>query len=552
MKEKEDLYDEKIDIDSEKPLNINDLTEPLVEENNNKNSKKKINVFKSVNLNNNNYEPPIQANKFLHNSINANNLNNNSNNPINRIRKEINELNKDNETEISNYSNNPGTQTIKIQNFVYIIIITIFSSLQFGIYIFIFNLYMNSMNMPTNNILGNSLNNINNLNIPKISNKGLLYAFFLVLSWKYQIYLFIYLAYATYIYFKFKNNIKKIEDKNNNENINEDSSPLLNRSNSLTSQNSFVNSFPGNPTFKFREFKYKYLQKCGYGYDSYINIFLLTSNIFDIQDNNKNFFNYFFNINELIKGLTGIFFSYLIFAGSYFYYFGIIYLIQEITALLPYYIQYNKKININNNNNNGNKLKNLSNKLFKQSNNGEYYKYIFPLLMSFGFYYLQKTIINNSLFLFILLIFCIGLQIFNQKKFVLDSHEESPFQILFRTYFNYTIISSIFVFVVEIFLNGFHIRNLFYWLTDIKIFLACLFGFGICGAICYNMLILFMRISLSNNIIIKLIKYFNLIIIDIIGIYIFRQYTIVSYLDYIVGLSLCAVSMFLLDFHKIL
>ena len=92
MKEKEDLYAEKIDIDSEKPLNINDLTEPLVEENNPKNSKKKISIHQSVNLSNsNNYEPPIQTNKFLHNSINANNLNNNSNNPINRIRKEINE-----------------------------------------------------------------------------------------------------------------------------------------------------------------------------------------------------------------------------------------------------------------------------------------------------------------------------------------------------------------------------------------------------------------------------------------------------------------------------
>ena len=554
MKEKEDLDKEKIDIDSEKPLNINDLTEPLVEEKNPKNSKKKISIHQSVNLsNNNNYEPPIQTNKFLHNSINANNLNNNSNNPINRIRKEINELNKDNETEISNYSNTPGTQTIKFQNFIFIIIITIFSSLQFGIYIFIFNLYLNSMNTPTNSILGNNINNINNLGIPKISNKGLLYAFFLVLSWKYQIYFIIYLIYATYIYFKYKN-VKKIENKNNDENINEDSAPLLNRSNSLTSQNSFINSFPGNPTFKFREFKYKYLNKCGYSYDSYFNIFLLTSNIFDIQENDKNFCEYYFNINELIKGLTGIFFAYSLLVGSYFYYFGIIYLIQEITALLPYYIQYNTKTNSNSNNNNniGNKLKNLSNKLFKESNNGEYYKYIFPILMAIGFYYLQKTIINYSLFLFILLICSIGLQIINQKKFVLNSHDESPFQILFRTYFNYAIISLAFVFIIEIIFNGFHIRNLFYWLTDIKIFLASLIGFGICGAICYNMLILFMRISLSNNIIIKLIKYFNLIIIDIVGIFLFRQYIIASYLDYIVGLSLCGVSMFLLDFHRIL
>ena len=100
--------------------------------------------------------------------------------------------------------------------------------------------------------------------------------------------------------------------------------------------------------------------------------------------------------------------------------------------------------------------------------------------------------------------------------------------------------------------NGFHVLNLFYWVTNLKIFLACLIGFGICGAICYNMLIIFMRIALSNNIIVKLIKYMNLIIIDLVGVYIFRQYIIASYIDYIFGISLCGVSMLLLDFHKIL
>ena len=542
---------EKDDINEGKPLHVNDLLEPLVDENKSQNSKKKMNnIYKSVKLaTNNEYDPPFQNNKFLHNSINANNLNSNSNNQFNRIRKEINELNKDNETEISNYSNTPGTETLKFQNFIYIIILTVFTSLQYGMYIFIFNLYMKAMNTPTNSILANNQNNINNINIPNISNKGLFYSFFLVLSWKYQIYLIIYILYAAYIYFKYKNIIKKEDNKTNFE-FNDDSAPLINRTNSITSQSNFINSFGHNPTFYFREFKYKYLKKYGYNYDSYYNIFLLTSNVFDIQDNDKNFFGYYFNINEIIKGLIGIFYAYCILVGSYFYYFGIIYIIQEITALLPYYIQFNKKSNFINNNEN--KIKNLSRKIIKEGNNGEYFKYIFPLLMAFGFYYLQKNINNNFLFLCIILFCCIGSQIFNQKKFVLNSHEESPFQILFRTYFNYGIISLIIIFGIEVFYNGFHLRNIFYWLTDLKIFLACLIGFGIFGAICYNMFILFMRISLSNNIIVKLIKYFNLLIIDLVGIFIFRQYIIASYIDYFVGLSLCGISMMLLDFHKIL
>ena len=281
---------EKDDIDEEKQIKINDLLQPLVDESKSENTKKKNNLYQSQRLiYNNDNESPFQPNMFYHNSINANNINNNSNNQFNRIRKEINELNNFNETDISNYSNTPGTENLKFQNFIYIIIITIFSSLQFGIYIFIFNLYMKAMNTPINSILGNAQTNINNLNIPNISNKGLFYSFFLVLSWKYQIYLIIYILYATFIYFKFKNKIKKEENKTNYE-FNEDSAPLVNRSNSITSQNSFINSFGHNPTFYFREFKYKYLQKYGYSYDSYYNIFILTSNIFDIQENDKNFF----------------------------------------------------------------------------------------------------------------------------------------------------------------------------------------------------------------------------------------------------------------------
>ena len=531
MKEKDEIEDE---IDSGKPTNIKDLLEPLVDENKLSNSKKKDNsILKSVRLPNSNYEPPNEKNKFLHNSINVSYINKNENNQINRIRKEIKELNKDNVTEISNYSNLPGTETIKSQNFIFIIILTIFSSLQFGIFIFIFNLYINTM--PTMNTINNNSNIIN------ISNKGLFYSFLLVLSWKYQIYLIIYIIYATTIYYKFK---KNVENKNNYENLNEDSAPLINRNNSFTSQDNFIISFKSNPTFKFREFKYKYLEKFGYNYKSYFDIFISTSNIFNIQESDKNFFENYFNLNEIIKGLTGILFSYLILVGSYFYYFGIIYLIQEITALLPYYIHLSKK-------NTNNKL-NTSRTLFKESNNGEYYKLFFPLLISFGFYFLQKTIINNNLFLLIILLTCIGLQIFNQKKFVINSREESPFQILFRTYFNYALNSIIIILLIEIIFNGFHIRNLFYWITNLKIFFACLIGFGLCGAIGYNILIIFMRISLSNNIIVKLIKYLNLLIIDFVGIFIFRQYIITSYMDYIVGVSLCAVSMFLLDFHNLL
>ena len=298
MKEK-DASEEEVEVGNQ--MKRNDLLEPLVEDSNSKYPNKESNsnnLIKNANItNNDNNDTPFQ---FLHNSINVNNLKYNSTNPISRIRREISDFNKENETQNSNYSNTPGTQALKFQNFLYIVVVVAFSSLQFGIFLFVFNLYMKAMNNPINNIQGN---NKNNAIITTISSKGLFYSFLLVLSWKYQIYLIIYLAYAAYVYFKIKNKTKKEESINNYQNFTEDSMPFINRSNSISSQTSFINSFGGNPTFKFREFKYKYLQKYGYTYDSYYNVFLLTSNIFDTQENFKEVIKYYFNIKDLLKGI---------------------------------------------------------------------------------------------------------------------------------------------------------------------------------------------------------------------------------------------------------
>ena len=106
--------------------------------------------------------------------------------------------------------------------------------------------------------------------------------------------------------------------------------------------------------------------------------------------------------------------------------------------------------------------------------------------------------------------------------------------------------------VVEIAFNKFNIRNVFFWVTDINIFLACFIGFGIFGAIFYNMLLTFMRIALSNNVIVKLIKYFNLAIIDLLGMFIFGYYNIFNKMDYFMGITLCGISLFMLDFCNLL
>ena len=507
MKEK-DINEETNLLNSQ---NVGDLLEPLVNEEKSKiSSNKKFRESVNVISNNDNDIDINNSQKLLR--FKTSNLikfkEKEKNDKIKKIRNELNELDKESE-ESSNYSNEPSVEILKCQNFLFIIILTIFSSLQFGIYILVFNLYLTKSNI--------NINTNNNIS----SNK--LYLLFLVLSWKYQIYFIFYLIYSIVIFLK---------NKKNNKETNEDSIPLI--------KNNSTNLLDLNPTYDFRKFKYRYLLKYGSSYGSYFNIFIYTSDIFNFQGN-ENYFQNFLNIEEIIKGICGLIFSYALFTGSYFFYFGIIYLIQSITAIIPYYIKFNFKKNNN---------KNLTSKI-----DTKYIKFIFPILLSIGFYYLLKSLPNNSslynyLYLLGILFICILCQIFLQKQFVLKSHDESPFHILFRTYFIYFLISNIFTIIIELIFN--QIKNMFLWLTDIYLFLACFIGFGILGAICYNMLLTFMRIALSNNVVVKLIKYFNFVIIDLVGIFVFRQYDIFNKLDYFMGISLCAISLFMLDFCELL
>ena len=486
-----------------KNTNINDLLEPLVKE-----------------------EKPIIKKRLFESVIIPHKENNNENkyefnfnfkeDKIKKIRNELNELDKDTE-DSSNYSNVPTVETLKCQNFLYIIILTIFSSLQFGIYLLVVNLYLrhNSPNQPTNNFSQNKF-----------------YIFFLVLSWKYQIYFFFYLIYGLIIFFK-----AKISD-NNNDKL-DDSIPLI--------KNNSFNLFEINPAYNFRKFKYKYLMKFGSSYTSYFNIFICTSNIFNYPKE-KNFFENFLNFGDVLRGIAGLIFSFTLLTGSNFYYFGIVYLIQSFTAMIPYYIKFNYNLKQNNNNNNNANKNSIKEKT-------KYFKYIFPILTSIGIYFLLKSItnngINNFLYLGIILIVCILSQIYSQKQFVQNSYDESPFHILFKNYFIFFLISNTIVLIIEIVFNLFNLRNLFFWMTDFYLFLACFIGFGILGSF-YHILLTFIRIALSNNVIIKLIKYFNLFIIDLVGIFIFKQYDIFYKIDYFMGIALCGISLFMLDFCDLL
>ena len=209
MKEKDDIDEETTPL---KPSNINDLLEPLVNETNDEKPKNILNkkLFQSVRV-------PNNTSFNLNDSINSRDKEDKD--KIKQIRNELKDLDKVTE-DSSHYSNVPPIETLKCQNFIFIIILTILSSIQFGIYILIFNLYQKSNNSTFS--------------------RNKFYLFFLVLSWKFQIYFILYLIYTIFIFFKFRTS------NNNNKETNDDSIPLI-KNNSMT-------LFDINPTYNFRKF----------------------------------------------------------------------------------------------------------------------------------------------------------------------------------------------------------------------------------------------------------------------------------------------------------
>ena len=459
----------------------------------------------------------------------------NNGNSSKRMGQETMGLPRINRNMFMNYSKNPKTTPLKYQHLILLGVIVFFSSFQYGIFLCIYDLFL-----AQNTIIANS------------SFIDIIYYFILVLSWKFQIFIIIYVIYSSVIYyFSEKYGPESIEKCINDltaksEGIKTNSFAFSDEYSPLIPKNNYI--VDGNPTFKFREFNFKYQQRYGNNYKTYLKIFCITSNIFDrttLPNENASFFEEYFNLNELFQGFLGVLFSFVILFSANYYYFGIIYLIQELTSLIPYYIQLNL------NTNNVNKSNGMRKELFSDYGVNKVIKYMFPLLILYGFAFFQKTLINsNMIFILpIILAMCIYCQINKQKYFVTSSHEDSPFNILFKTYFSYFLLTSIFIIVIECICWRFNFGALFYWLKNFKLFLACFFGFGICGAICYSFPLMLLRICLSNNIIIRLIKYANLCLIDMVGILIFRKYTIFDISDYILGITLCGCVMFMLEFH---
>ena len=146
MKEK-DINEETNLLNSQ---NVGDLLEPLVNEekpkiSSNKKFRESVNVISNNDIDINNSQKPLRFKtsnliKFKEKE---------KNDKIKKIRNELKELDKESE-ESSNYSNEPSVEILKCQNFLFIIILTIFSSLQFGIYILVFNLYLTKSNININ------------------------------------------------------------------------------------------------------------------------------------------------------------------------------------------------------------------------------------------------------------------------------------------------------------------------------------------------------------------------------------------------------------------
>ena len=238
-----------------------------------------------------------------------------------------------------------------------------------------------------------------------------------------------------------------------------------------------------------------------------------------------------FTLKNFLNDFLGIFSSFIIFYSINYLSFGIVTLIISLTNLIPFYINISKDNNF-------------------ESNEFIFSKIISPFFIISGIISLCYSINNffyNELFIFsfLFLIFC---QIFNQKFYYTILKDQSPFNILFSRYLNYSIIIIIFFFFYFSLTFDFQYFYLFGLFLNWKIFTFCFIGFGILG---FSFIFMTMMSSyiLKNKISFKTFKHFEIVLNDLFEYIIFGRINIFFGFSYIFGIIECILAILIIDYN---
>ena len=171
------------------------------------------------------------------------------------------------------------------------------------------------------------------------------------------------------------------------------------------------------------------------------------------------------------------------------------------------------------------------------------------ILILLGLIFLFTTINNIYSIVILIILFFVSFlsQKLNQSYYYQKFQDESPFNLIFSNYFNYSIIISIILSLYCLYKKKCYIFLFFGYLLNIKLFSFAFIDFGILGAV-YIQLMIFTSFSNRKIRVLKILKYYELILIDLLGVYLFKRYKNPYNITYIFGLLQCSLGMIIIDY----
>ena len=232
---------------------------------------------------------------------------------------------------------------------------------------------------------------------------------------------------------------------------------------------------------------------------------------------------------NFIYSILGFFQSFILMISCFYNTFGLCYLFNSLSNIIPFFTG------------------DLISKSFKDKK--KTYLFFSFILILLGLIFLFTTINNIYSIIILIILFFVSFlsHKLNQSYYYQKFQDESPFNLIFSNYLNYTIITSIILSVYCLYKKKCYIFLFFGYLFNIKLFTFALIDFGILGAV-YIQLVIFTSFSNKKIRIIKTLKYYELILNDLMGVYFFKKYKNPYNMTYIFGLLQCSFGMIIIDY----
>jgi hypothetical protein len=232
---------------------------------------------------------------------------------------------------------------------------------------------------------------------------------------------------------------------------------------------------------------------------------------------------------NFIYSILGFLQSFILMISCFYNTFGLCYLFNSLSNIIPFF------------------LGDLISKSFKDKK--KIYLFFSIILILLGLIFLFTTINNIYSIVILIILFFVSFlsQKLNQSYYYQKFQDESPFNLIFSNYFNYTIITSIILSLYCLYKKKCYIFLFFGYLLNIKLFSFAFIDFGILGAV-YIQLMIFTSFSNRKIRVLKILKYYELILIDLLGVYLFKRYKNPYNITYIFGLLQCSLGMIIIDY----